>query len=97
MLAQHDKNGASIQLFYTEDTQPERMERFLVRARGLGILPEVYIMPIRVNGKDGFRALYGAYPDINAASAATRQLPERYRKAFAPALYLLGDAQTALN
>ena len=97
MLAQHDKNGASIQLFYTEDTQPERMERFLMRAKGLGKLSEIYIMPIRVNGKDGFRALYGAYPDITAANAGTQHLPERYKKAFAPALYLLGDAQTALN
>jgi len=97
MLAQHDKNGASIQLFYTEDTQPERMERFLMRAKGLGKLSEIYIMPIRVNGKEGFRALYGAYPDINAANTGTKQLPERYKKAFAPALYLLGDTQTVSN
>ncbi len=97
MLAKHDKDSASIQLFYTEDTQPGRMERFLVRANELGKLSEIFVLPIRVNGKEGFRVLYGAYPDIKAASTGTQQLPERYKKAFAPALYPLSDAQTALN
>jgi len=97
MLAKHDKDSASIQLFHTEDMQPMRMERFLIRANGLGKLSEIYVMPIKVNGKEGFRVLYGAYPDIKAASTGMQQLPERYKKAFAPALYPLGGAQSALN
>ena len=97
MLAKYDRDSASIQLFYTEDTQLARMERFLERAKNLGKLSEIYVLPLRVNGKDGFRVLYGAYPDINAASAGTQQLPERYKKAFAPTLYPLSNAQTVLN
>ena len=93
MLAKHDKNSASIQLFHTEGTQPIRMERFLVRANGLGKLSEIYVMPIKVNGKEGFRVLYGAYPDIKAASTGMQQLPERYKKTFTPAPYQLGSTQ----
>jgi len=97
MLAKRDENNASIQLFYTEDTQPARMERFLIRANGLGKLSEIYLLPIKVNGKEGFRVLYGTYPDIQAASTGMQQLPERYKKAFAPALYPLDGAQTVQN
>ena len=97
VLDKHDRNGASIQLFHTEDTQPARMERFLVRADGMGKLSEIYVMPIKINGKQGFRVLYGAYPDSKAASAGMQQLPERYRKAFTPTLYPLGNAQTVSN
>ncbi len=94
LLAKHDKNSASIQLFYVvEDQQLPRMERFLVRANGLGKLSEIYVLPIRVNGKEGFRVLYGNYPDIESASTGMQQLPERYKKAFAPTLYLLGNTQ----
>jgi type II secretory pathway predicted ATPase ExeA len=95
MFAKAGKNSASIQLFYTEDAQPARMEGFLTRAKGLGKLSEIYVLPITLNGKAGFRVLYGYYPDIEAARAGMEQLPQRYRKAFAPSLYLLGSAQTA--
>ncbi|MDE2311301.1 MAG: AAA family ATPase [Betaproteobacteria bacterium] len=97
MLAKRNGNDASIQLFYTEDRQPARMERFLIRASGLGKLSEIYVLPIKVNGKEGFRVLYGTYPDIKAASAGMQQLPERYRKAFTPLPYLLNGAQTVAD
>ncbi len=94
LLAKRDRNSASIQLFYVvEDQQLARIERFLVRANGLGILSEIYVLPIRVNGKDGLRVLYGNYPDIESASTGMQQLPERYKKAFAPTLYLLDNIQ----
>lgn len=95
MFAKAGKNSASIQLFYTEDAQPARMEGFLARAKGLGKLSEIYVLPITLNGKAGFRVLYGYYPDVEAARAGMEQLPQRYRKAFAPSLYLLGSAQTS--
>jgi len=97
MLAHRNGNDASIQLFYTEDRQPARMERFLIRANGLGKLSEIYVLSIKVNGKDGFRALYGTYPDIEAASAGMQQLPKRYKEVFAPGPYLLDDAQAAAD
>ncbi|MDD5181114.1 MAG: AAA family ATPase [Gallionellaceae bacterium] len=94
MLGKRDKNSASIQLFYTEDTQPARMERFLVRAKTLGKLSEIYVLPARISGKDDFRVLYGSYPDIKAARDGIRQLPQRYKEAFTPAPYLLDGAQS---
>lgn len=93
MLGKRDKNSASIQLFHTEDTQPARMERFLARAKTLGKLSEIYVLPARVNGKDGFRILYGSYPDMKAARDGMQQLPQRYKEAFTPVPYLLDGAQ----
>ncbi|MBI5658953.1 MAG: AAA family ATPase [Nitrosomonadales bacterium] len=93
MLAKGGRNSASIQLFYTEDAQPARMERFLIRAGGIGKLSEIYVLPIKLNGKEGFRVLYGYFPDIEAARVGMAQLPQRYKKAFAPAIYLLDGPQ----
>jgi hypothetical protein len=83
----------SIQLFYTDDIRPERMERFLGRAQRLGRLAEIYIVPIKLSGRDGYRVLYGLYANSSAASAGMNQLPQRYKDAFAPTLYMLEDSQ----
>ena len=83
----------SIQLFYTDDIRPERMERFLVRAQRLGKFAEIYIVPIKLNGKDGYRVLYGLYANSDAARTGMEELPQRYKEAFAPTLYLLEDSQ----
>ena len=95
LLTKHDLNSVSIQLFYTEDAQPARMERFLIRANGVGKLSEIYVLPIKINGKDGFRVLYGTYSNATEAHAGMQQLPQRYKDAFVPVLYVLGGAQTA--
>ena len=87
MLASHN-NSVSIQLYYTEEVRPARMERFLQRAENLGILDEIYVLPIKIKGKDGFRVLYGSYPDIKSARAGIQQMPSRYQKAFAATLYM---------
>lgn len=83
----------SIQLFYTDDVRPERMERFLIRAQKLGVLAEIYIVPIKLSGKDGYRVLYGLYGSSNEARAGMEHLPQRYKEAFAPTLYLLDGSQ----
>ncbi|HXU94767.1 MAG TPA: AAA family ATPase [Gallionella sp.] len=74
---------ASIQLFYKEEIQPSRMEGFLKRAEELGKLSEIYLLPTKLGDKDGLRVVYGAYPSVDAARAATTNLPKRYREAFA--------------
>lgn len=87
------KHGdVSIQLFYTDDNS-ERMERFLGRAKKLGKLAEIYIVPIKLSGKDGYRVLYGLYASNDAARIGMEQLPQRYKDAFAPTLYLLDGSQ----
>ena len=94
-LSAANHGNISIQLFYTDDIRPERMERFLVRAQRLGKLAEIYIVPIKLSGKDGYRVLYGLYANSDAARAGMNELPLRYKEAFAPTLYMLDDSQKA--
>ncbi|GAB1231766.1 ExeA family protein [Ferrigenium sp. UT5] len=96
MFADAPPGASSIQLFYTESVQPERMEGFLQRAKGLGVLDAIYLLPIQLHGKDAFRVLYGTYSNSSEARSAIAQLPPRYLEAFAPTLYLLDDSQNAL-
>jgi type II secretory pathway predicted ATPase ExeA len=93
MLSTLSRGNVSIQLFYTDDVRPERMERFLGRAQRLGILAEIYIVPIKLNGKDGYRVLYGRYADSEAAHAGMLTLPQRYKEAFAPTLHMPDSPQ----
>lgn len=89
LLTQAKKGSVSIQLFQAEDARPAKMERFLMRAKGLGKIAEIYLVPIKINGKDSFRVLYGSYPNSDAARTGIKQLPPRYQEAFAPTLYEL--------
>jgi MSHA biogenesis protein MshM len=79
---------ASIQLFYNEEIKPERTEGFLQRAEKLGALREIYLLPAKFGGKDGMRVLYGAYPSVEAAHEAIKDLPVRYQQAFASSTYI---------
>lgn len=90
MLAQTGKGCVSIQLFHTEDARTEKLERFLVRAQKLGKLSEIYVIPAKINGKENYRILYGIYTGSEAAHTGIKDLPQRYKDAFSPALYELG-------
>ena len=92
-LTAHKQGAVSIQLFYTDDIRPERMERFLIRAQKLGKFAEIYIVPIKLNGRNGYRVLYGLYANNDAARTGMDGLPQRYKEAFAPTLYLLDGSQ----
>jgi len=92
-LTAPNHGNISIQLFYTDDIRPERMERFLGRAQRLGKLAEIYIVPIKLSGRDGYRVLYGLYANNDTARTGMETLPQRYKDAFAPTLYLLEDSQ----
>ena len=91
-FAQLDKNSVSIQLFYTENINPANMERFLERAQTLGILDNLFVFPVKIKDRDGFRVLYGIYPNVEAANNGMQMLPQEYRTEHAPTLYLAGDA-----
>jgi MSHA biogenesis protein MshM len=87
-LLEQKKAVASIQLFYNEEVKPERIEGFLKRANALGKLPEIYLLPAKFGGKNGLRVLYGAYPSVDAAHNAIKDLPTRYQEAFATSTYI---------
>ncbi|MFA6120105.1 MAG: AAA family ATPase [Sideroxydans sp.] len=93
MLSSTSKGSASIQLFYTDNAQPERMEGFLKRADKLGVLNEIYVLPIRLSGHDAYRVIFGVFPNSDTARNSIPSLPQRYREAFAPTLHLLDDSQ----
>ncbi|HMC12728.1 MAG TPA: SPOR domain-containing protein, partial [Gallionellaceae bacterium] len=98
LFAALNQGSASIQLFYTEDANPARMarlENFLERANKLGTLDKIHILPIEIKNRGGYRILYGLYPSIDAASTAMQQLPQTYKEAYAPTLYIPNVAQTA--
>jgi len=81
---------ASIQLFYNEQVSVTRLEGFLKRAEALGKLSEIYLLPTKLNGKEGMRVVYGAYPSAEAAKLASKkELPQRYQEAFETTIYLL--------
>jgi len=81
--------SASIQLYYTNDTLSDRIERFLKRAESYGTLQDIYVLPIKINSKQGYRVLYGIYPNSDEARTAMQRLPNRYLDAYAPAIYLI--------
>lgn len=87
-LLEQKKAVASIQLFYSEEIKPERIEGFLKRAHALGKLSEIYLIPARFGGKNGLRVVYGAYPSADAAHQGIQDLPARYQEAFATSTYI---------
>jgi type II secretory pathway predicted ATPase ExeA len=87
-LLEQKKAVASIQLFYNEEINPERTEGFLIRADKLGVLNEIYLLPAKFGNKSGMRVLYGAYPSVDAAHNALKDMPARYQQAFATSTYI---------
>jgi septal ring-binding cell division protein DamX len=92
MLAKNPAGSASIQLYYTSNLQPSRIEGFLTRADNLGVLQDIYVLPIKINGRKGLRVLYGVYANNEKALAAIQQLPKRYLDAYAPSIYQLKNS-----
>ncbi len=72
----------SVELYITDNTDPARMERFLVRARTLALLPDLYVIPLAIGRRYRLRVVYGSFPDRAAATAAERRLPARYQQEF---------------
>lgn len=90
-MSMTDKDSYTIQLFATNNVQPGRMERFLVRARGLIDLSDLYVHPVSNGDQAKFIVTYGIYHDREEANVAVAQLPEKYQSAFQPELYTLSE------
>ncbi|MGQ0652890.1 MAG: ExeA family protein [Betaproteobacteria bacterium] len=72
----------SIELYWTDNTDPARMERFLVRAREWVPLNELFIIPVAGQGKLRLQVVLGEFDSREAALEAARRLPPRYQQAF---------------
>ena len=72
----------AIELFITDNTDPARVERFLVRARELVPLGELFVIPLARAGQYRLRVIFGEFPSRAAAIEAGKRLPPRYQQAF---------------
>jgi hypothetical protein len=72
----------SVELFITDNADPARMERFLLRARDLVPLENVFVIPMASGGSYRLRVLYGEFETRQDALEAERRLPPRYQQAF---------------
>ncbi len=70
----------ALELFWTENTDPARMERFLQRAADLVPLSSVYVVP--APGASRLHVLYGEFASREEALEASKRLPPRYQQAF---------------
>ena len=72
----------AIELYVTENSDPARMERFLLRARELVPLEQVFVIPVAAKGQYNLRVVLGDYDDRAQALDASRHLPPKYQRAF---------------
>lgn len=86
ILDSADDGHYSIELFITENTDPSRMERFLLRARDLVPLEQLYVVPMAGAGAYRLRVLFGDFATREEAAAADKRLPPRYQSAFRTSL-----------
>jgi MSHA biogenesis protein MshM len=71
-----------IELFITDNPDPARMERFLMRARDMVPLGELLVIPMGRGGQYRLRVVLGEFADREQAQAAERRLPPKYQHAF---------------
>jgi MSHA biogenesis protein MshM len=91
VLAHAPDQGYSIELFTTDNTDPARMERFLLRARELVPLAEVFVIPMAAAGEYRLRVVYGSFATRDEATAAGKRLPPRYQEAFRTSVRSFGE------
>src|SRR5205809_5227034 len=82
LLEQAPDEGYAIELFVTENPEPARMERFLLRARDMVPLSEVFLIPMWGSASQRMRVIYGAFDNAHQAHEAERRLPPQYQQAF---------------
>jgi MSHA biogenesis protein MshM len=86
----------AIELFVTENSDPARMERFLLRARQMVPLEELYLVPVAGDGQYRLWVLFGDFANREDALSAAKRLPPRYQEAFRPAPRSFGDLRRQL-
>jgi septal ring-binding cell division protein DamX len=73
----------TIELYYSDNSDAARVERFLLRARDLVPLENVHIVPVAgEGGKYRIWATYGDYASPEEAAQAARALPPKYQREF---------------
>ena len=96
MLDRAGDEGYAIELFVTENTDPARMERFLLRARAMVPLEELFVIPVAAGGQYRLWVVFGEFASREEAAAAGRRLPPRYQQAFRAAPRRFADLRRQL-
>ena len=96
MLDRAPDEGYSIELFTTDNSDPARMERFLLRARDFVQLGELFVIPMADAGLVRLRVVYGEFPTRDQAAAAEKRLPPRYQEAFRTELRSFGELRSQI-
>jgi MSHA biogenesis protein MshM len=86
----------ALELFVTENTDPARMERFLLRAREMVPLSDVYVIPTPTAGRYRLHVLYGNFATATEAEAASRTLPPKYQREFRVFAHSFADLRRQL-
>jgi type II secretory pathway predicted ATPase ExeA/septal ring-binding cell division protein DamX len=95
-LEREPDGSYSIELFSTDNSDPARVERFLVRARELVPLDQILVLPQFVGNRYRIRVAYGAYPDRASAAQAADRLPPKYKQAFQTELRSYAELRASL-
>jgi hypothetical protein len=96
-LAAEPDASYSIELFQADNSDPERTERFLIRARDLVPLSELYVIPLAKGGSHyRLRVVYGMFAGKQAAADAAKRLPPKYQNAFRFELRSLADLRSSI-
>ena len=72
----------AVELFVTENDDPARMERFLLRARDMVPLEELFVIPMPTGKHYRLRVVLGDFASREEALAAEKRLPPKYQAAF---------------
>jgi len=86
VLARADNGQYALELYNSDNSDPARLERFLVRARDLVPLNDVFVIPLATGNPGGsawrMRVVFGRYDTREQALDAARRLPPKYQRAF---------------
>jgi hypothetical protein len=81
----------ALELFVTDNPQAARMERFLLRARDLVPISEVFLIPMAGPRSPRLRVIYGTFQSEREARAALTRLPPKYQQSFRVAPRRFGE------
>lgn len=95
-LERVDDERYALELYVTENSDPARMERFLLRARDLVPIEELMVVPVAAGGEYRLWVLFGDFASREEAAAAARRLPPRYQDAFRVAPRSFGELRREL-
>jgi len=86
----------ALELFVTDNAEAARMERFLLRARDLVPISEVFLIPVPGRRNTRLRVLYGTFQSEREALDALTRLPPKYQHAFRVAPRRFGELRAQM-